>query len=215
MKVATGAKGFSWSATIEGFRVIFRQPVLRLIMLWVIGTNMVFNPSSIFLAILATARSRGAPVPLIGVTLAVAGAGGVIGAVAAPWVLKRAKPGPVLIAGAWAGPIAAIGLATAPGAVLLGIIVACVFFRGPVVNALILAYLAELVPDEMQGRVLGAVMFISMIAMPIGVFLVGLIFTAAGPTWVFITIGSVAALAALPMLSRTIRTLPQPEDIAG
>ena len=58
MKVATGAKGFSWSATIEGFRVIFRQPVLRLIMLWVIGTNMVFNPSSIFLAILATARSR-------------------------------------------------------------------------------------------------------------------------------------------------------------
>ena len=67
----------------------------------------------------------------------------------------------------------------------------------------------------MQGRVLGAVMFISMIAMPIGVFLVGLIFTAAGPTWVFITIGSVAALAALPMLSRTIRTLPQPEDIAG
>jgi len=100
-----------------------------------------------------------------------------------------------------------------PGAIPLGIIVACVFIRAPIVNALFLAYVAKLIPDEMQGRVLGAVMFISMIAMPIGVFLVGVIFNAAGPMWVFTTIGIIAGLAALPMLTRTIRTLPQPEDL--
>jgi predicted MFS family arabinose efflux permease len=213
MKVVSNAKGFSLSATVEGFKVIYRQPILRLIMIWVMGSNMAFTHSSVFLAIVATAKSRGAPASLIGVTLAVAGAGGIVGAVAAGWVLKRVKPGPIFIAAAWAGPVAAIGLATVPGAIPLGIIVACVFVRAPIVNALFLAYVARLVADELQGRVLGAVMFISMIAMPIGVFLVGLVFEIAGPVWVFTTIGLAAALAALPMLTRTIRTLPPPEDI--
>jgi predicted MFS family arabinose efflux permease len=214
MKVVTGAKGFSMRANVEGFRFLARQPVLRLMMIWIIGSNMAFTHSSVFLAIVATATSRGAPPSLIGVTLAVAGFGGIAGALIAAWVLKRVKPGPIFIAAAWAGPIAALGLATVPGTLPLGIIIACVFIRAPIVNALFLAYVATIVPDELQGRVFGAVMFMSMIAMPIGVFLVGLIFSIAGPTWVFIVIGAVAALAALPMLTRRIRTLPQPEDMA-
>jgi MFS family permease len=214
MKVVTGAKGFSWSATWEGFRFLVRQPILRLMMIWIIGSNMAFTHSSVFLAIVATAKSRGEPPSLIGVALAVAGFGGIAGALVAGWVLKRVRPGPIFICAAWAGPVAAIGLATAPGAVPLGIIVACVFVRAPIVNALFLAYIAKMVPDELQGRVLGAVMFMSMIATPIGVFFVGLIFSAAGPVWVFTAIGTAAALAALPLLSRRIRTLPDPEDIA-
>jgi predicted MFS family arabinose efflux permease len=184
-------------------------------MIWVMGSNMAFTHSSIFLAIVATARSRGTSPSVIGVTLAVAGAGGVVGGFSAGWVLQRLKPGLIFNLAAWAGPVATIGLALVPGAIPLGIIVACVFVRAPIVNALILAYIAKLVPDERQGRVLGAVMFISTIAMPLGVFLVGLIFSIAGPTWVFVTIGIIAALAALPMLTRTIRTIPQPEDITA
>jgi predicted MFS family arabinose efflux permease len=183
-------------------------------MIWTIGSNMAFTHSSVFLAIVATAKSRGEPPSLIGVALAVAGFGGIAGALVAGWVLKQVKPGLIFIGAAWAGPIAAIGLATVPGVVPLGIIVACVFIRAPIVNALLLAYIAKMAPDELQGRVLGAVMCMSMIAMPIGVFFVGLIFTTAGPIWVFTAIGCAAALAALPMLSRRIRTLPQPEDIA-
>lgn len=214
MKVVSGAKGFSLKSTAEGFRIIYRQPILRLIMIWAMGSNMAFTHSSVFLAIVATAKSRGAPPSEIGVTLAVAGAGGIVGAVAATWVVKHLKPGIIFIIAAWSGPIAAIGLAFVPGAIPLGIIVALVFIRAPIVNALILSYVARLVPDNLQGQVLGAVMFISMIAMPIGVFLVGLVFTVAGPMWVFATIGMAAALAALPMLTRTIRTLPQPEDLS-
>jgi predicted MFS family arabinose efflux permease len=214
MKVVTGAKGLSLHTTLEGFRFLVRQPILRLMMIWIIGSNMAFTHSSVFLAIVATARSRGEPPSLIGVALAVAGFGGIAGALVAGWVLKRVRPGWIFIGAAWAGPIAAIGLAVAPGAVPLGIIVALVFVRAPIVNALFLAYIARMVPDELQGRVLGAVMFMSMIATPIGVFFVGVIFSAAGPVWVFTAIGAAAALAALPLLSRRIRTLPQPEDIA-
>ena len=61
MKVVTGAKGFSWSATWEGFRFLVRQPILRLMMIWIIGSNMAFTHSSVFLAIVATAKSRGEP----------------------------------------------------------------------------------------------------------------------------------------------------------
>lgn len=214
MKVVTGARGFSMSDTMEGFRFLVRQPILRLMMIWIIGSNMAFTHSSVFLAIIATAKSRGEPPSLIGVALAVAGFGGIAGALVAGWVLRRVRPGLIFIGAAWAGPIAAVGLAIVPGAVPLGIIVACVFVRAPIVNALFLSYIAKMVPDELQGRVLGAVMFMSMIATPIGVFFVGLIFSTAGPTWVFAAIGTAAALAALPMLSRRIRTLAQPEDVA-
>jgi predicted MFS family arabinose efflux permease len=213
MKVVTGAKGFSKANIAEGFRIIWRQPILRLLMLWAMGSNMAFTHSSVFLAIIATAKSRGAPPSIIGLTLAVAGAGGIVGAVVATWVIKRVKPGVIFICAAWAGPVAAVGLALVPGAVPLGVIVAFVFIRAPIVNALLLAYIAKLVSNELQGRVLGAVMFISMIAMPIGVFLVGLVFDLGGPRWVFTTIGVLAAIAALPTLSRTVRHLPQPEDL--
>jgi predicted MFS family arabinose efflux permease len=215
MKVASSGKGRMTSGAVEGFRILARQPILRSMMIWVMGSNMAFTHTSIFLVIVATARSRGEPAYLIGVTLAVAGCGGIVGALVAGWVLKRVPPGLVFIYAAWIGPVAAIGLAVAPGAIALGAIVACVFVRAPMVNALFLAYIARLVPDELQGRVFGAMTFISMIAAPIGVFFAGLIFQAGGPTWVFVAVGAMAALAALPTLTRTIRNLPQPEDMAG
>ncbi|MFF9018124.1 MFS transporter [Streptomyces sp. NPDC014870] len=200
--------------TAEGFRILGNQPVLRLLIVWIMGSNMAFTHSGVFLALIATAESRGASASFTGMLLSIAGIGGLVGSLVAGPVIKRVAPAKLFLAAAWIGPVAAILLANVSGLVPLGIIVACVFLRGPITSALFLAYLAAMVPDKAQGRVLGAVMFMSMIAAPVGVFAIGTVFEAAGPVWVFTVMAVVSGLAALPTLSPRIRNLAPPEAYA-
>ncbi|MER7477671.1 MFS transporter [Streptomyces sp. NPDC126510] len=197
--------------TAEGFRILARQPVLRLLIVWIMGSNMAFTHSGVFLALIATAESRGASSGFTGLLLSIAGIGGLAGSLIAGPVIKKVAPAKLFLAAAWIGPVAAVLLANVSGLVPLGIIVACVFLRGPITSALFLAYLAAMVPDKAQGRVLGAVMFMSMIAAPAGVFIIGTVFDQAGPVWVFTIMAVISGLAALPTLSPRIRGLAPPE----
>ncbi|MEW2132088.1 MFS transporter [Streptomyces sp. NPDC005435] len=197
--------------TAEGFRILARQPVLRLLIVWIMGSNMAFTHSGVFLALIATAESRGASAGYTGMLLSIAGVGGLVGSLIAGPVIKKVAPAKLFLTAAWIGPVAAVLLANVSGLVPLGVIVACVFLRGPITSALFLAYLAAMVPDKAQGRVLGAVMFMSMIAAPVGVFAIGTIFDQAGPVWVFTAMAVVSGLAALPTLSPRIRRLGPPE----
>ncbi len=213
LKVENAAPGEKRHA-VEGFKFLARQPVLRLLIIWIMGSNMAFTHTGVFLALIATAESRGASPAFTGMLLSIAGVGGLVGSLLAGPIIKRVRPPVLFLTAAWIGPVAAVLLANVSGLIPLGIIVACVFLRGPVTSALFLAYLAAMAPDKVQGRVLGAVMFMSMIAAPIGVFAVGTIFDLAGATWVFTTMAIVSALAALPTLSPVIRKLAPPEHYA-
>ncbi|MFG2877551.1 MFS transporter [Streptomyces sp. NPDC048337] len=210
LKVEQAAPGEKRN-TAEGFRILAKQPVLRLLILWIMGSNMAFTHSGVFLALIATAESRGASSTFTGMLLSIAGIGGLVGSLIAGPVMKKVRPSTLFLAAAWIGPVAAVLLANVSGLIPLGLIVACVFLRGPITSALFLAYLAAMVPDKAQGRVLGAVMFMSMIAAPVGVFLIGTIFDQAGPVWVFTTMAVISGLAALPTLSPRIRKLAPPE----
>ncbi|MFG2844714.1 MFS transporter [Kitasatospora sp. NPDC048296] len=211
-KPATGTAG---RGTMEGFRFLFRHPVLRPLMISITLSNMAFNTTGIFLAVIATAKERGASDGFTGVTLALAGAGGLLGSLVAGEVIKRTPPPLVFIVGYGIGPIAALLLAVVPGVVPLGVIVACVFVRGPIISALFLTYAAKLVPDDIQGRVLGAIVFTSMIASPIGVLAVGAIFDTGGSFWVFVAVAVTAALGTLPTLTRGVRTLRPLDEITS
>lgn len=199
----------------EGFRFIFREPVLLIWIIWIMGSNMALNHTGAFLALIATAKERGASEPAIGLMLGVAGAGSLVGAALASLALRKLRPSVIFLYAAWVGPLAAVLLATVPGVLSLGVILACVFLRGPIVNALFFAYVAALVPDRLQGRVIGAVTFLSYIAQPIGIFGVGAVFDLGGPQWVFAAVCAVSTLAALPTLTRRIRTLPAPDELTA
>ncbi|MFC1410268.1 MFS transporter [Streptacidiphilus sp. N1-12] len=200
--------------TGEGLRFLVRQPVLLSWMIWIMGSNMAFNHVGAFLALIATARERHASGSEIGLMLGIAGSGGLIGAALATWAIRRLAPSAIFMIAAWSGPVAAVLLTFVPGTVSLGVILAAVFVRGPAVNALFFAYIAVLVPDRLQGQVIGAVTAVAYIAQPVGILGVGAIFDAGGPRWVFAVIGVVSALAALPTLGRHIRRLPAPDDLA-
>ncbi|MFB7909141.1 MFS transporter [Kitasatospora sp. NPDC056076] len=199
---------------LDGFRFILGRPVLVIWIVWIMGSNMAFNHTGAFLALIATAKERGASEPEIGMMLSIAGAGGLVGAALATWVLNRLRPATIFLAAAWLGPVAALLLMTVPGVLPLGLLLACVFLRGPIVNALFFAYVAVLVPDRLQGRVMGAVMFLSYVAQPLGILAVGSIFDLGGAPWVFAFMALVSSLAALPTLTRLIRRLPHPDALA-
>jgi predicted MFS family arabinose efflux permease len=205
---AKGKKGL-----LEGFRYLARDPVLRPLMVSIILSNLAFNTTGVSLAVIATGRARGASESFIGLTVAVAGGGALLGALLAGTIIKRVRPSAIFIAGYWIGPIAAVALMAVPGVMLLGIVVACVYIRGPVINALFLTYTAKTVPDRLQGQVLGAIVSTSTIISPVGVLTIGAVFDSGGPIWVFATIGAIATLAALPTLTRGIRTLSSTEEM--
>ena len=116
---------------LAGYRAIRAEPIIFLWLLWVIGSNMAFNHTGTFLALIATARDRGAPEPTIGLMLAIAGAGGLAGSLVATWVVRRLSPSAVFAIAAWLGPAAAVLLVVLPGTVALGVVVACVFAARP------------------------------------------------------------------------------------
>jgi MFS family permease len=195
----------------DGFRLIRREPILFWMLLWIMGSNLVFNHTGVFIALAATATEKGTESALIGASVAFAGAGGLLGSFFASMVLKRVKPATIMLYSAWVGPVAAILLTLVPNVVIMGVVVGFVFFRGPIVSALFLAYVAALAPDKVHGRVLGAVFFLSMIVQPIGIFTIGAIFDAGGSFAVFTFVGAIALPVALATLTPTMRTLPRPE----
>lgn len=208
-------KGKERRKASEGVRFVARQPVLFIWIVWIMGSNMAFNHTGAFLALIATAKARGVSESIVGATLAIAGSGALVGAFLATRILHRVRPATIFIGAAWVGPVAAVLLMVLPGVLPLGIVLACAFVRGPIINALFFAYVATLVPDRLQGRVLGAVTFLSYVAQPLGILLVGAIFDLGGSLWVFIFMAVVSSLAALPTLTRRIRTLRAPEEMAA
>ncbi|MCP3015407.1 MFS transporter [Nocardiopsis dassonvillei] len=199
---------------VSGFTVLARHPILRPMIAWIVGFNLTYTQTGAFLALIATAQSQGASHLQIGLTVSLAGSGGLLGAFCAGAVVRRVRPSAIFLVAAWAAPVCALGLLFAPNVMFLGALVGCVFAIVPCVNAVFHGYVAVSVSDRYQGRVLGAVTFMALVSQPVGILGIGVIFDHAGPAWVFLTMALVSALAALFSLSPVMRDLPRPEEVA-
>ncbi|WP_150240180.1 MFS transporter [Nocardiopsis quinghaiensis] len=200
--------------TVSGFAVLARNPILRPMILWIVGFNLTFTQTGASLALIATAESQGASHFQIGLTVSLAGTGGLVGALFAGLVVRWVRPSTTFLAAAWSAPVCALALLAAPNVMSLGVLMGCVFAIVPCVNAVFHGYVAASVTDGYQGRVLGAVTFMALVSQPIGILGIGVIFDRAGPDWVFLTMALVSALAALFSLSPVMRDLPRPEDVS-
>lgn len=216
MQAPRRGEGEPWTlrGTVTGFVLLARHPILRPMMCWIIGFNLAFTQTGVFLAIIATANERGASNLLVGVTVSLAGMGGLAGALAAGPVLRAVSPSRILLFTAWSAPVCALVLVVTPGVLPLGMIVAFVFAAVPCVNAVFFGYVAATVPDHYQGRALGAVTFMALLSQPIGIVGVGMVFDLAGPVPVFSTMAVVSVSAALFTLGPTMRSLPRPEEVS-
>jgi MFS family permease len=195
----------------EGYRFIWAQPFFRTVLLWSGLSNLLVN-ACFFVVTMRLIREHYAPAQ-IGLVSTFAGIGGILGALAAPYVIDRLRTGTLTVAVAWMCVLPLLPLVwwSTP----LGACVSVFFLLllNPAGNAGIGSYRAAITPDQLQGRTGSAMGFVSMGVMPFAPLLGGwLLTTLDGSRAVAVLVAATALGALVPTLSRPIRSVPRPAD---
>jgi predicted MFS family arabinose efflux permease len=202
----------------EGLRWVWDRPFFRVCMLLFACSNPIFT--GLYLLIVVVAKHHGASAAQVGVMLAIAATGGLIGALLAPGLQKRLSPRSVLIGENWLIALATPLLLLVDNVFLLGVVVAAAELITPVTNSIVVGYRVALAPDRLQGRVQAASTLISFSVAWAGPLAVGFLLESAGSTATILALtgwGMLLAIAAT--VSRSFRhppaLAPQPAPAAA
>jgi predicted MFS family arabinose efflux permease len=166
-----------WHDIGAGLGFIWGHPFLRPATVAVGIINFV----SLWPVLLLTLHDHHVPPAMIGVSSSILTVAGLVGALIAPAVTRRAPAGTVIIVGAWilVATIAIMAVASPIvliiGALFIGLIAV------PAVGILLSSYETAVTPDAMVGRVSAASRFIGTIAIPAGQAIGASVYAAAGP----------------------------------
>jgi MFS family permease len=206
--VDTGPRPRMRASLAEGFGFIAAVPLFRVLMVWSSLVNLLVN--ALFFAAILRLLEGGFPAVQIGLVETATGLFGVLGAVAAPWLIDRLRTGST-IAVAWAFVPLAVPMMFWNHPVVVAASLSAGLFLNPAGNAGIGAYRMALTPRGLQGRVQSTMQFASMLTMPLSPLVAGVLLTGLGGPQ---AIGALAVLtglvALIPTLSRSVRAVPRP-----
>jgi MFS family permease len=195
----------------EGYRFIRHQPFFRTLMVWSTLSNLVVN--ACFFVVMMRLVREGVQPAQIGLISTAAGVGGILGALAAPYVIDRIRTGTLTVLVGWACVVPLVPLmwwsttAAACASVFL------ILLMNPAGNAGIGAYRAAMTPDDLQGRVGSAMSFVTMAGLPLAPVLGGtLLEVFGGPAAVAGMVAASALTALIPTFSRSMNSVPRPAE---
>jgi predicted MFS family arabinose efflux permease len=195
----------------EGVSWLWGQHFLRACTLLVAASNFAFQ--ALTLAIVVLARDHGAGAGEIGLMLGGFGAGGLLGALAAPWLQPRLSPQLVVVGANWVWAALVPPLVLFPYPYAIGVLVGGMAFVGPLWNVLIGAHLIRLTPDAMLGRVSSVVGLFAVGTIPLGSFVSGLLLNQFGSDTTILVLGAwMLATALAATINRTVRQAPSREE---
>jgi MFS family permease len=198
---------------LDGLGWIWRHRFLRSLLLLFMGFGVVF--SSIGLIVLVLARDKGASASQIGIMFGITSAGGVVGALAAPGLLRRFTPWACIVTFAWTAASSTLSIAFVHSPYAYGAAGAVAFFFVPTLNAIAFSIVAEQAPEALQGRVTSAALQLASLAAPIAPLLAGgLIERVGARTLVLGDALLLTALSCTATLARSLRSSPQPTPIS-
>jgi MFS family permease len=187
----------------DGVRFVAGHPLLRPLTLY-LGVNNACTQALVtgLVAYLSVGRPRGAG--LVGLAVGGYGLGFLLGAVAAPAVIRRfGTPGSVvgssLLSATGAG-VVAVGAAmqSGPMTVTAAVVGAVgVGVAGPIFNVPSVTLRLAVTPAELLGRVTAVVKLVSQGGLPVGALAGGLLVAGLPPVVAFGTIAGVSLLATL------------------
>ncbi|MFJ4525620.1 MFS transporter [Streptomyces sp. NPDC088810] len=193
----------------EGLRWLWRQPFLRTTTLLVAGSNLMFR--ALFLVTIVLAGDLGASSAGVGLMVGVAGGGGVLGSLAAPWFARRIGLGALVIGANWAWAVLMAVIALSRDPFSLAAAYAAMWFVGPLWNVALGSYQLDITPDRLRGRVLAAMSTLSNGVLPIGSLLGGLLLDSAGARTAALALaGWMVLIAGAASLARSVRATPGP-----
>ncbi len=98
---------------------------------------------------------------------AVAAVGGILGAIAAPYLQARLAPNTPVITMGWVATVAFTALAWINQPILAGALLGCIVFTAAQANAMLSATQIHRTPGHLQGRVIAAAFPIAGVAAPL------------------------------------------------
>jgi predicted MFS family arabinose efflux permease len=189
---ASEEKGKFLAELAEGIRFIWRQRVLRAVVLMVLLTNLLEAPFPVVMSVFA--REEYGSASDLGLMFGVFGGGALAGSLVYSAIGHRLPRRRTFLWCFTGIPIAYLALATLPS---LPVALVALAFTGLVagpINPLLFTVTTELVPTQLRGRVFGAVRGGAWAAIPLGTLLGGVIVGAAGVAATFLAIGVLLAL---------------------
>lgn len=195
----------------EGIAFILARPFFRVLMSWAALVNL-FTNALMFVVLLRMIQAGFHPAH-IGLVETAAGAGGILGALAAPYVIDRVATGTLSVSVSWALTLPLVPMIWWANPLVVG---ACSFFflfLNPIGNSGISAYRLAQTPDQLQGRVSASSQFLAVSLMPLAPILgAGLLHRFGGEWAVGILLVVTVALAAYLTASRSVRSVPRPSE---
>ncbi len=188
----------------EGLRFLWRQPLLRIMVLLTTIINFLMSPLSLVTIVMAQSTLH-LDVRTLGIVLSAVGAGGVLGGVIAPWIHIRLRFGYVIIGSLLVWSVATLlpVLVLAPFTLIIsGILVGLMW---PIYAVVLVSYRLSITPDTLQGRVNSAFRFLSYGSEPLGTALGGVLLVLLGPRVVFLLISAGLALSCLAACCTALR----------
>jgi hypothetical protein len=183
------------SALAEGLRFVLSDPFLRTFLLLVAPFNLGLH--GMIFTVIVTLQANGVPPGFIGIVETVVAAGGLLGSLAAPVLLRRMGL-PVLVRTVlWS---AALLMALCPlfaGGVGAAVPLGLAVVLGPATNAALFAHQAGITPDRLQGRVTSVIIVLATSVAAGAPLLAGVLITVAGPVAATLVLASTVAIAAM------------------
>ncbi|MGZ4448044.1 MAG: MFS transporter [Nocardioides sp.] len=207
--VQDGPRQSPWQDVTEGLRFIVARPFFRALLLWAALSNLVVN-GIFFVAIIRLIRAGFHPAE-IGLVETAAGLGGVLGAIAAPWIIDRMATGRLTVLISWIFVPLVVPIVFWNNPLVVALAIGLGLLLNPAGNAGISAYAIAQTPAHLQGRVGSTTRFLAMSVMPLSPVLGGALLSTVGGPAAVAAMALAAALSALvPTLSRSVREVPRP-----
>ncbi|MDQ3964455.1 MAG: MFS transporter [Actinomycetota bacterium] len=197
---------------LEGVRWLWAQPFMKWAVALVGGSNFAF--SGLLLVLIVRARELQAAPAAIGIMLAGAGLGAILGAAVAPRV-QRSIPARIVVQLCLWAWFAGMGvMALVPNLVVLGTLWFAMAIGGPIFNVATGTYTYALVPDHLQGRVRSVYRMVAWGMVPLGTVSGGFLAEWLGAVEAIAVLAGVSLVVAVASTAiRAIRQAPSIQEL--
>jgi MFS family permease len=194
----------------EGVRWVWRQRQIRVTALCAVVLNLFF--SAFYIVVIVLAQQRGVPAGRIGIMAAMLGAGGILGALLAPYLHAVLSPYLSIAGVFWVLTVLTAVSVLVTDAYVMGALFAGMALLPPTANTAIVSRQLLLTPDELRGRLSGAVGLGVGVAAAVGPVLGGFLVEAVSADQAILTCtGGIAAITLLVTVSPTLHCLGRDE----
>jgi len=198
------------AGVVEGWRFVFTDPIFRVLGIASPLMNLVIN--AIFFAAELRLIQDGFPAWQVGLAMAIVGVFGIVGSLAAPWIIDRLPTGWLMLLSVWSFVPLLVPMALWNSPWVLAAAASAGIFLNPAGNAGISAYRQATTSPEILGRVGSTMMFTSMSLHWGAPLLGGAALALLGGTQGMLLLALAMALVALvPTFSKAVRAVPRPQ----